>query len=340
MTLSSPYGYEGLLVEVSDLLERGRANAGRAVNAVMTSTYWQVGRRIVDQEQGGTKRAGYGEAIIVRLAEDLTARFGRGLSRSNLAQMRQFYLAYSKKIQTVSGQLEAPAFTLSWSHYARLLLVPNANARRYYEKESIRGGWSVREMDRQISTQAYERLVGKRRKGTSKKGLDRAEAAIRDPFVLEFLNLRDEYAETELESALVLELERFLLELGNDFAFVARQRKLRIGTEWYRLDLLLFNRRLRCLVIIDLEVGKFTHADGGQMNMYLNYAREHWTMPEENPPVGLVLCSEQDAAVARYTLEGLPNKVLTREYKLALPQEKKLIRQIQESRQRLLQFEE
>ena len=150
-------------------------------------------------------------------------------------------------------------------------------------------------------------------------------------------HLKDEYSESDLEDALIAELERFLLELGNDFTFVARQRRLRIGTEWYRVDLLLFNRRLRCLVVIDLKIGKFTHADAGQMNLYLNYAREHWALTDENPPVGLILCSEQDSVVAHYALEGLRNTVLAREYQLALPDEGSLAKRIEETRHRLLE---
>ena len=164
-----------------------------------------------------------------------------------------------------------------------------------------------------------------------------ADYEIRDPFVLEFLNLKDDYSESDLENALIAELEKFLLELGNDFTFVARQRRLRVGTEWYRVDLLLFHRRLRCLVVIDLKIGKFTHSDAGQMNLYLNYAREHWSLPDENPPVGLILCSEQDTAVAHYALEGLRNTVLAREYQVALPDERRLAKQIEETRHRLLE---
>jgi predicted nuclease of restriction endonuclease-like (RecB) superfamily len=342
--------YETLLLEVSRLLERARQSAGRAVNAVMTAAYWQIGQRIVEQEQQGSTRASYGEELVAKLAQDLAARFGRGFSRTNVFQMRQFFLAYREKIQTLSefsgvgsiiqtppGSTAIPAFPLSWSHYVRLLTVPEEQARSYYEHESLRGGWSVRELDRQIASRAYERL---RRKGTSsisKADRPPADYEIRDPFVLEFLNLKDEYSESDLENALIRDLERFLLELGNDFTFVARQRRLRVGTEWYRVDLLLFHRRLRCLVIIDLKIGKFTHADAGQMNLYLNYAREHWTLPEENPPVGLILCSEQDNAVAHYALEGLRNTVLAREYQLALPDEGRLARQIEETRHRLLE---
>jgi predicted nuclease of restriction endonuclease-like (RecB) superfamily len=341
--------YDDLLMDVSRLLEHARQSAGRAVNAVMTATYWQVGRRIVEQEQRGLDRASYGEELVARLAKDLTTRFGRGFSRTNVFQMRQFFLAYREKIQTLSElsgtesivqtpsglSPVTPAFPLTWSHYVRLLTVPEAQARNYYEHESLRGGWSVRELDRQIASRAYDRLRG--RKTSSISRTSAADYEIRDPFVLEFLNLKDEYSESDLESALISELEKFLLELGNDFTFVARQRRLRIGTEWYRVDLLLFHRRLRCLVVIDLKIGKFTHADAGQMNLYLNYAREHWTLKDENPPVGLILCSEQDTAVAHYALTGLRNTVLAREYQLALPDEKRLAKQIEDTRHRLLQ---
>jgi len=158
---------------------------------------------------------------------------------------------------------------------------------------------------------------------------------VRDPLILEFLGLKDEYSESDLEEALVQHLESFLLELGGDFTFIGRQRRLRIGDEWYRVDLLFFHRQLRCLIVIDLKVGKFTHADAGQMHLYLNYAREHWTHTEENSPVGLILCSEKDDAVAHYALQGLPNKVLAREYRLALPDEKRLAEEIERARERL-----
>jgi hypothetical protein len=162
-----------------------------------------------------------------------------------------------------------------------------------------------------------------------------ADEEVRDPLVLEFLGLKNEYSENELEEALVHHLESFLLELGGEFAFIGRQRRLRIGDEWYRVDLLFFHRRLRCLIVIDLKVGKFTHADAGQMHLYLNYARAHWTQPGENPPVGLILCSERNEAVARYALEGLPTRILAREYRLALPDEKRLAAEIEQTRERL-----
>jgi predicted nuclease of restriction endonuclease-like (RecB) superfamily len=363
-------GYGGLIGGITELLEAARHSAARAVNALMTATYWEIGRRIVEFEQGGEKRAEYGEALLQRLAQDLNAKFGRGFSYPNVNKFRQFYLAFPsanilstpsiesaesilstpsielqrQKSQTPSGQLGvrnlSARFPLPWSHYVRLLSVKNALARKFYHAEALRGGWSVRQLDRQIASQFYERTAASRnknamlRKGAVASAEDSisADDEVRDPLVLEFLGLKDEYSETDLEEALLRHLENFLLELGGDFAFIGRQRRLRIGAEWYRVDLLFFHRKLRCFVVIDLKVGKFTHADAGQMHLYLNYAREHWMQADENPPVGLILCAEKDDAIAKYALEGLPNKVLAREYKLALPDEKRLAAEIEKTR--------
>jgi predicted nuclease of restriction endonuclease-like (RecB) superfamily len=233
---------------------------------------------------------------------------------------------------------------LPWSAYVRLLSVKNENARSFYETEALRGGWSVRQLDRQINSQFFERTALSRNKaamlsrGAKSLPEDRVcpEEEIKDPVVLEFLGLKDEYSETDLEEALIRHLETFLLELGSDFCFIGRQRRLRIGDEWYRMDLLFFHRRLRCLVIIDLKIGKFSHADAGQMHLYLNYAREHWVQKGENPPVGLILCAQKDEAVARYALEGLPNKVMASEYRTALPDEKELAAEIERTQALLL----
>jgi predicted nuclease of restriction endonuclease-like (RecB) superfamily len=355
-----------VLTEVVRLLEDSRRASARAVNAVMTATYWEVGQRIVEGEQSGGKRASYGKELLKRLSSDLTAKFGRGFSQRNLDQMRLFYLgwrisqtvsakSHSTKIlpggdespQDPSSELSrlAPArrFPLPWSHYVRLMTVKSEQARGFYEAEALRGGWSVRQLDRQIGSQFYERTALSRNKaamlwkGSEARPEDAVspEEEIKDPFVLEFLGLRDEYSESELEAALIGQLENFLLELGGDFAFVGRQRRLRVGDEWYRVDLLFFHRRLRCLVVIDLKLGKLTHADAGQMHLYLNYAREHWTNPGENPPVGLILCAQRDAAVAHYALEGLPNKVLAAEYRTTLPDEEVLAAEVERTRKSL-----
>ncbi len=341
--LSAARGYPRFFGDLSLLLETARRQAARSVNAVLTATYWEVGRRIVEFEQGGQRRAGYGEALLEQLSTDLTRRFSRGFSRQNLQLMRQFYLTRpAKKIrQTPSGK--STAFPLPWSHYARLLQVSSPEARAFYEAEALRGGWSVRQLDRQIGTQFYERTALSRdkaamlRKGARIRPGDRLmpEEEIKDPYVLEFLGLKDEYSESDLEEALIRHLEAFLLELGGNFAFVSRQKRLRVGGEWYRVDLVFFHRGLRCLVLVDLKLGKFTHADAGQMHLYLNYAREHWTQPGENPPVGLILCAEKDSAVAHYALDGLPSKVIAARYRTALPRERQIEGELNRTRQAL-----
>lgn len=337
--------YEGIV----ELLDDARRAAGRAVNSIITTAYWEVGRRIVEEEQRGRRKAGYGDQLISQLASDLTARFGRGFSRTNVFQMRQFYLAYKEIVQTPSGQSPAaakiqtasgslPDFPLSWSHYVRLLSVQDLPGRRFYEDEALRAGWSVRQLDRQIASQFYERSKAAKRTLIARpQPGDQVtpDEQIRDPLILEFLGLKDEYSENQLEEALILHLEHFLLELGDDFAFIARQKRLRVGDQWYRVDLVFFHRRLRCLILIDLKLGRFSHADAGQMNLYLNYAREHWTHAEENPPIGLILCSERNDAIAHYALGNLSNQVLAREYKLTLPKEQILVDEISTTRRAL-----
>jgi predicted nuclease of restriction endonuclease-like (RecB) superfamily len=340
--------YLGFVQGLNTLLEAARRSSARAVNSVMTATYWEIGRRIVEFEQGGEKRAEYGTELLRKLAGDLTKRFGRGFGPVNLSQMKRFYLTWSPQdiFQTPSEKslvdLASRKFPLPWSHYVRLLSVKNSFAREFYETEILRGGWSVRQLDRQIATQFYERTALSRNKAAmlTKGGAPRAEDAVsadeevKDPMVLEFLGLKDEYSESDLEEALVRHLELFLMELGGDFAFVGRQRRLRIGNAWFRIDLLFFHRRLRCLVVIDLKIGEFTPGDAGQMNVYLNYAREHWMQPGENPPVGLILTLKKDEALAHYALEGLKNTVLAREYRLVLPDEKRLAQEIETMRKR------
>ncbi|HMF58353.1 MAG TPA: PDDEXK nuclease domain-containing protein [Pyrinomonadaceae bacterium] len=341
-------GYSTFLGEITELLESARHASARAVNTVMTTVYWEIGRRIVEYEQKGEARAAYGEKLLESLSADLGKRFGRGFGLINLRQMRRFYLEWPDPQirQTVSDEFEhlqrasQALFPLPWSHYVKLLTLKTPGARAFYETEALRGGWSVRQLERQINSQFYERTAlshdkaAMLKKGTRRQSEDMVtpEEEIKDPFVLEFLGLKDEYSESDLEEALIKQLENFLLELGGDFAFVGRQKRLRIGDQWFRVDLLFFHRRLRCLVIIDLKLGEFTHADAGQMHLYLNYAREHWTRNDENPPVGLILCAEKNESVARYALEGLPNKVLAAEYRTTLPDEKMLAEELNRTR--------
>jgi len=343
-------GYGVIHGDIVALLEAARHAAARSVNAVMTGSYWHIGQRIVEFEQGGQNRAAYGDALIERLSADLSARFGRGFSRQNLQQMRLFYLAWplDRIRQTPSGDLPellalAQAFPLPWSAYVRLLSVKSEAARAFYETEALRCGWSVRQLDRQVNSQFYERIALSRNKAAMLQKAEAAEPgdaitpeqALKDPFILEFLNLKDEYSESDLEEALIQHLADFLLELGDDFAFVGRQRRLRLDDSWFRVDLLFFHRGLKCLLVIDLKIGKFTHADAGQMHMYLNYARQHWTKPGENPPVGLVLCTSKGHNEAHYALEGLPNKVMAAEYQTVLPDAKLLEAELDKTRREL-----
>ena len=355
-----PDRYGDIHSSIVQLLEEARRAAARNVNALMTASYWEIGRRIVEAEQGGQERAEYGKALLKRLSTDLTTRFGRGFSERNLEQMRGFYLCWPPEriSQTVSAKLGennidesisatsiklpvlAKIFPLPWSAYVRLLSVKNEQARAFYETEALRGGWSVRQLDRQINSQFFERIALSRNKVALLEKGEKAlpgdamtpEEAIKDPYILEFLDLKDEYSEANLEEALIHRLEDFLLELGDDFAFVGRQRRLRVGDSWFRIDLLFFHRGLKCLVLIDLKAGRFSYADAGQMHLYLNYAKAHWMREGENPPVGLILCASKDAAEAHYALDGLPNTILAAEYKTVLPSEKQIEEALQSAR--------
>jgi len=384
-------GYDGLLTGVSELLEQARHAAARSVNAIITATYWEMGRRIVEYEQAGKDRAQYGEELLKRLSKDLTARFGKGFGLTNLKMIRKFFITYHnrvknqsvsdllhrnakdqkgqtvsdllpvcvnssdldlKKLQTLSAisspsmtseilQSVSGEFPLSWSHYVRLLALEEQGKRDFYEEEARRAGWSVRQLDRQINSMLYERVALSKKKGELLKKAEEAgdrvsaEEAIKDPYVLEFLGLPEPISERDLENALIHHMADFLLELGYGFTFVARQKRLQIGSESYYIDLLFYHRGLRCLVVIDLKVGKFTHADAGQMNLYLNYLTENEMFEGEESPIGLILCSEKDEAVAHYALGRLSNKIFASRYKLQLPDPEILKREIEAERRRL-----
>src|ERR1700687_2477183 len=360
---TTPENYDNIRAEIIELLNAARGAASRSVNALMTATYWKIGRGIVQSEQAGEKRAEYGDVLIKRLAKDLSDSFGRGFGPRNLAQMRSFHLTWphDKILQTLSAKSSTPIqfnqihgnpqlaqdlanqFPLPWSAYVRLLSLKNQEARNFYEAEARRSGWSVRQLDRQIGSQFYERTALSQNKAAMLEKAENSEPgdlvtpeeAIKDPFVLEFLHLKDEYSESDLEEALIRRLADFLLELGDDFAFLGRQRRLRIDDTWFRIDLIFFHRRLHGLVIIDLKVGKFSYAAAGKMHLYLNYAREHWMKRGETPPVGLILCAEKGAAEAHYALDNLPNKVLAAEYQTVLPDESIIAQELERSRQEL-----
>ena len=343
-----PVGYAGIHGGIVELLDAARQAAARSVNALMTASYWEIGRRIVEAEQKGRRRAGYGEQLMERLSADLTTRFGRGFSPDNLENMRRFFVAYplsaisetlSRKSgaglpiensETMSRKFDlsklAQVFTLPWSAYVRLLSVrmtmPASSTR---PRRCAAAGACANSTGRLEASSTSVRPCPKTRRRCWSGAVAKPEDAItpndaiKDPYVLEFLDLKDEYSESDLEAALIQRLEYFLLELGEGFTFVGRQRRLRIDQTWYRVDLLFFHRKLHCLVIVDLKLGSLTHADVGQMHMYCNYAKEHWAYPDENPPVGLILCADKGHALARYALDGLPNKVMAANYRTVLP---------------------
>ena len=356
--------YSRLIADLDVLIEQGRKAAVRSINTALVSTYWLIGRRIVEFEQKGKERAEYGEATLRRIAEDLTRKFDKGFGFSQMKMIRQFYLAYpgksrtlsgqsvqSEKGQTLSGQLSATdrndisvRFPLSWSHYCLLVRIDEPVKRDFYETESIRGNWSVRQLDRQIQSMLYERTALSKRKlavivrAHEKPIALKPEDEIKDPYILEFLGLKDEYSESELEEALILHLEHFLLELGIGFTFIARQKRITLEGTHYRLDLLFYHRILRCLVAIDLKIGEFTHADAGQMNLYLNYLKDKEKLPAESDPVGIILCTDKKKTVVEYALGGLDNKIFASKYKLKLPDPEVLRAEIELERRRLLEM--
>jgi predicted nuclease of restriction endonuclease-like (RecB) superfamily len=344
--------YNSLLERIAEIISQAKTNVIREINRAQVLAYWEIGKEIIEFEQKGKIRAAYGSELIKRLSEDMTRQFGRGFSPRNLEQMRKFYLTFTQKSQTLSAksgeeqksqtlsakseisQTSSDHFEpmLSWSQYCELLKVEEPLARSFYEQESIQNNWSVRELKRQIGSMLFERLaLSKDTKAVMKmaeKGqiIEKPEDAVKDPYILEFLNLKEEtsYTESQLEQALIDKLQYFLLELGKGFTFVARQKRITIANRHYHIDLVFYNRLLKCLVLIDLKTDELDHADIGQMNFYLNYIKDNVKTEDENDPIGLILCAKKDDIFARYVLGGLSNKVFASKYKLALPSEKEL----------------
>jgi predicted nuclease of restriction endonuclease-like (RecB) superfamily len=348
-----PRDYSQLIADLASLIEQGHRFAARSVNTTLVMTYGLIGRRIVEYEQKGKKRAEYGEEILPKLSADLSKKFGRGFSPDNLEAMRRFYLVYEAGISATLSRKSLPLqvirhyadkFVLSWSHYRLLLRLDESDKREFYERECIQGNWSVRQLDRQIQSLLYERTtLSKRKTAVIAKAHEnpiiiRPEDEIKDPYVLEFLGLKDEYSESQLEEALIHHLEEFLLELGIGFTFVARQKRITIGRQHFRLDLLLYHRVLKCLVAIDLKLGEFSHADAGQMNLYLNYLRAKELFQDENDAIGLIRCSDRDHTVVEYALGGMSNKIFASKYKLLLPDPETLKVEIEREKQKLLEM--
>lgn len=326
-----PVSVEVMLYQgIRDILLAARTQVRQTVNTTMVQAYWQVGRLIVEGEQGGEKRAEYGKGVLSDLARRLTAEFGEGFKLSNLRNFRQFYLCFTEQEIRHTACSE-----LTWSHLRLLMRVESATARTWYANEAAAQGWSVRALDRQISTLFYERLLGSQDKaGVNAEAIaliSRDAPAdprdfIRDPYVLEFLGAQPDAGlyEQDLEQGLLDQLQKFLMELGKGFAFVARQKHLRVEGEDCFVDLVFYNYLLKCFVLIDLKVGKLAHQDVGQMDMYVRVFEEQFRGEGDNPTLGLILCSERNAAVAKYSPLADNAQLFASKYQWLVPSEDEL----------------
>jgi len=349
-----------LYTEIRAVLEKARSTAYRAVNFAMIQAYWQIGYLIVEHEQSGKERAEYGKAVLGEISKRLTGEFGKGFDVTNLRKMRQFYLVFSKRdaarlksyptkrdaMRLESGgvmKASAVRSELSWTHYRLLLRVENDKAREWYMNEAADQNWSTRQLDRQISTLYYERLLASREKepvkqeAAEKLARVEPEGFIRDPYVLEFLNLKDYpgLRESTVEQAIIDKLQEFLLELGKGFSFVARQKRMRFGDEDFYVDLVFYNFILKCFVLIDLKLGKLTHQDIGQMDGYVRMYEEHAKVEGDNPTIGLILCSQKNEAIARYSVFNNSKQLFASKYMLYLPTEKELEEELKRERHKI-----
>ena len=324
--------------QIVDLLQSARNKVVRSVNQTMVLTYFEIGKMIVEEEQGGKERAEYGKAILKDLSKVLTKEFGKGFSVQNIERMRSFYLVYQKsstllrKSKTDKSTTISHNFELSWSHYLTLIRIDNEYEREFYEIESIKNNWSVRELKRQYDTALYTRLVlsrnKKKVKELSTKGqlLEKPKDAIKDPYILEFIGLPEnsEYSESDLEQKIIDKLEDFLLELGTGFTFVARQKRISFDDKHFRIDLVFYNRILKSFVLIDLKIGELKHQDIGQMQMYVNYYDREIRLDDENKTIGIVLCQNKSESVVEFTLPENNKQIFASRYKTVLPSKKEL----------------
>ena len=352
-------GYEKLVFVIETLLQESKSKIVREINQSIITTYWHIGRYIVEYEQSGKERAEYGTALLKRLSDDLTRSFGKGYSYRNLRIIRQFYLTFQNwqsviaksttdnwqatiakssedKLQLVSAKFSDKIVEaiprLTWTHFVRLLSVKDKDERNFYLIETAENNWSVRELDRQINSSLFERLLlSKDKPGVKKlaeKGqiIEHIDDVLKEPYILEFLGLEEShrYSESDLESAIIDNLGKFLLELGKGFSFVARQKRFSDGIDHYYIDMVFYNRLLKCFVLFDLKIGKITHKDIGQMQMYVNYYDREIKTHEENPTVGIVLCKEKRDFVIKYTLPENNMQIFAKEYRLYLPQKEEL----------------
>ncbi|GAA6281979.1 PDDEXK nuclease domain-containing protein [Enterocloster bolteae] len=314
--------------QIKHILLEARNKVYQTANFAMVEAYWNIGKSIVEQ-QGGEEKAEYGVRLIAELSKQMSTDFGKGFTVANLKNMRQFYLTFPKSYALRSE--------LSWTHYRLLMRVENKNARRFYIEEAIKSNWSTRQLERQINSFFYERLLSSQNKEKVSEEIQKLESAkvpediIRDPYVLEFLGLnpKDDFYESDLEEALITHLQKFLLELGRGFSFVARQKRITFDGRHFRIDLVFYNYILKCFVLIDLKIGDLTHQDLGQMQMYVHYYERELMNEGDNPPMGIVLCADKSESIVKYTLPENETQIFASKYKLYLPSEEELSQELQ-----------
>lgn len=324
----SQNNYQELIDHIGVLLHEGRQKAAQSVNTILVHTYWEIGRYIVEFEQNGNERAEYGTQLFERLSKDLSQAYGKGFSRSNLLYMRKLYLCFPIS--------ETLSHLLTWSHYFEILKAENELEIGFYSKQCEKERWSVRELKRQMKSSLFERIaLSKDKEGVLKLAteghiVENPEDLIKDPFVLEFLNIPQQYQylESELEENIISNLQQFIMELGKGFAFIGRQYRMSIGGKHFYLDLLFYHRILKCFVLIDLKRGEIDHQDIGQMNLYINYFKKEEATEGDNEPVGIILGKHKNNILVEYATDSITNKVLLSKYQLYLPNKEQLQEQL------------
>ncbi|WP_294703228.1 PDDEXK nuclease domain-containing protein [uncultured Fusobacterium sp.] len=317
-----------IFVDIKNIIELSRKKVITSINSTMTTTYFLIGKRIVEEEQGGEKRAEYGKSLIKNLSIRLTESYGKGFSETNLKQMKSFYLAYKK------GQILSDEFKLSYSHYLTLMRIENIEERNFYEIEAINNSWSLRELKRQMDSALYERLVLSRDKEKvfelSQKGqlIEKPQDIVKDPYILEFLGLDEKatYSENDLETAIINHIEKFIMELGKGFLFQGRQVRFTFDEEHFFVDLVFYNRLLKCFVLIDLKIGKLKHQDIGQMQMYVNYYDRYVKLDDENKTIGIIICKDKNDTLVNMTLPEGNEQIFASKYMTILPSKEELKR--------------
>jgi len=330
--------YSSLVEQIGSLLQEGRKQAAYAVNNILVQTYWQIGKYIVEFEQGGSEKSEYGSKLLDRLSKDLTMLYGRGFSRSYLVYMRKLYIVFQIG-ETVFHQFEKPILSekLNWGHYFEILKADNELEIKFYTKQCEKENWSVRELKRQMNSMLFHRLaLSKDKAGVleiAKKGVEvqKPEDIIKEPFMFEFLGIpiQERYLEGELEEKLIQNLEAFLLELGKGFAFVKRQYRIPVNNRYFSVDLVFYNIILKCYVLIDLKRGEIEHSDIGQMNFYLNYFRKEVNIETDNAPIGIVLGTYKDQIMVEYAIDNINNHLFVSKYQLFLPEKEQLKNELQ-----------